>query len=263
MQSMSPLFRRPATVIKNKNAPAKYRPKGLSLLYEDEDIIVIDKPVGLLTMGTERDKSHTAQAILNDYVRKGNARSRNRVYIVHRLDRDTSGVLVFARSEQAKRYLQDDWTNTEKRYLAVVYGRLTPAEGTISSYLVENSALTVYSTSDASKGKLSRTAYRTLKEARGFSLLEIDLLTGRKHQIRVHLAEKGHPVVGDRKYGKKGDHYPLLALHACSIAFTHPVTGERLAFETAVPDHFTRLIGNFRTASAAAKNERTDKERIS
>jgi tRNA pseudouridine32 synthase/23S rRNA pseudouridine746 synthase/23S rRNA pseudouridine1911/1915/1917 synthase len=233
-------------VINTKSAPAKYKPKGLSLLYEDQDVIVIDKPVGLLTMGTERDKSHTTQAILNDYVRKGNARSRNRVYIVHRLDRETSGVLVFAKSEQVKRYLQDTWTETEKRYLAVVYGRLTPPEGTISSYLVENSALTVYSTSDTSKGKLSHTAYRTLKEARGFSLLEIALLTGRKHQIRVHLSEKGHPVVGDKKYGKKGDGYQWLALHARSIAFTHPVTREQLFFETAVPEHFTRLIGNLR-----------------
>jgi tRNA pseudouridine32 synthase/23S rRNA pseudouridine746 synthase/23S rRNA pseudouridine1911/1915/1917 synthase len=246
-------------VITTRRTPAKHRPKGLSLLYEDQDVIVIDKPVGLLTMGTERDKSRTAQAILNDYVRKGNARSRNRVYIVHRLDRETSGILIFAKNEQAKRYLQADWTNTEKRYLAIVYGRLTPPEGTISSYLVENSALTVYSTSDASRGKLSQTAYHTLKEARGFSLLGIDLLTGRKHQIRVHLSEKGHPVVGDKKYGKKGDGYRSLALHARSIAFTHPVTGQRLSFETAVPDYFTRLIGNFGQASPDTAKELSDK----
>ena len=245
-------------MINKKSAPAKHRPKGLTVLYEDQDVIVIDKPVGLLTMGTERDKSRTAQSILNDYVRKGNARSRERVFIVHRLDRETSGVLIFAKSEQAKRYLQDTWTETEKRYLAIVYGRLTPPEGMISSYLVENSAFTVYSTSDASKGKLSHTAYRTLKEAKGFSLLEIDLLTGRKHQIRVHLSEKGHPVVGDKKYGKKGDGYPWLALHAQSIAFTHPVAAQRLSFETAVPEHFIRLIGNFRPGSPAS-NKRPDK----
>lgn len=247
-------------MINTKSVPAKHRPKGLTVLYEDQEIIVIDKPVGLLTMGTERDKSRTAQAILNDYVRKGNARSRNQVFIVHRLDRDTSGILIFAKSEQAKRYLQADWTNTEKRYLTIVYGRLTPTEGTISSYLVENSALTVYSTSDVSKGKLSHTAYRTLKEARGFSLLEIDLLTGRKHQIRVHLSDKGHPVVGDKKYGKEGDGSRWLALHAYSIAFTHPATGKRLYFETEVPEFFARLIGNFKPVSPAA-NERIDKER--
>jgi len=247
-----------ANVISKKSAPAKYRPKGLTLLYEDRDVIVIDKPVGLLTMGTERDKSHTAQAILNDYVRKGSTRSRNQVFIVHRLDRDTSGILIFAKSEQAKRFLQADWTNTEKRYLAIVHGRLDPPKGTISSYLVENSALNVYSTPDASKGKLSHTAYRTLKEARGFSLLEIDLLTGRKHQIRVHLSDEGHPVVGDTKYGKPGDAHRWLALHAKSIAFTHPTTGARLFFETEVPDHFTRLIGNFRPVTPIAR-ERHDK----
>jgi len=245
-------------VIKAKSAPSKHRPKGLAVLYEDQEVIVIDKPVGLLTMGTERDRSHTAQAILNDYVRKGNARSRNQVFIVHRLDRDTSGILIFAKSEQAKRYLQADWTTTEKRYLTIVYGHLTPREGTISSYLVENSALTVYSTPDASRGKLSHTAYRTLKEARGFSLLEIDLLTGRKHQIRVHLSEKGHPVVGDNKYGKEGDDYRRLALHAYSIAFTHPATGKRLFFETEIPEHFSRLIGNFKPVSSVVK-EHPDK----
>lgn len=245
-------------MINKKSAPSKQQPKELSVLYEDQAVIVIDKPVGLLTMGTERNKSRTAQSILNDYVRKGNARSRNRVYIVHRLDRETSGVIIFAKSEQAKRYLQDNWTTTEKKYLTIVYGRLTPTEGIISGYLAENSAYTVYSTSDASKGKLSHTKYRTLKEAKGFSLLEIDLLTGRKHQIRVHVSEKGHPVVGDKKYGKKGDGYQWLALHAQSITFTHPVTGERLSFETAVPEYFTRLIGNFRPVSPAS-HERTDK----
>jgi tRNA pseudouridine32 synthase/23S rRNA pseudouridine746 synthase/23S rRNA pseudouridine1911/1915/1917 synthase len=248
-------------MINKTNAPAKYRPKGLSVLYEDRDVIVIDKPAGLLTVGTEREKSRTAQSILNDYVRKGNARSRERVYIVHRLDRETSGILVFARTEQAKRYLQDSWTETKKSYLAIVHGRLTPLQGMISSYLVENSAFSVYSTSDASKGKLSHTAYRTLKEARGFSLLEIDLLTGRKHQIRVHVSEKGHPVVGDKKYGKQGDGCQWLALHAYSIAFTHPVTGKRLSFKTEIPEYFSRLLGNFKSVSPAAK-EHPDKIKI-
>lgn len=241
-------------MIAAKSAYAKHQPRGLCVLYEDRDVIVIEKPVGLLTIGTERDKSRTAHSILNDYVRKGNAKSRNRVYIVHRLDRDTSGILIFAKSEQAKQYLQDTWKETEKIYLTIVYGRLTPQEGTISSYLAENSAYTVYSTSDCSKGKLSHTAYATLKEARGLSLLEIKLLTGRKHQIRVHLSEKGHPVAGDKKYGKKGDGYKWLALHARSIAFTHPVTGKRLSFATEVPEYFVRLIGDCRLVSRATED---------
>lgn len=226
-----------------KRPPAKYQPRGLTVLHEDKDIIVVEKPGGLLTMGTERDKSRTAHSILNEYVRKGDPRSRNRIYIVHRLDRETSGILIFAKSEAAKNFLQEHWQETEKYYLAVVYGSPTPKTGTISSYLTENSAYTVYSTPDPAVGKLSRTEYTVLKEAKGFSLLEIHLLTGRKHQIRVHMSEKGHPVVGDKKYGKGNDAYGTLALHARSLSFIHPVNGKRFTFTTGIPEFFTRLIG--------------------
>ncbi|MDD2337496.1 MAG: RluA family pseudouridine synthase [Geobacteraceae bacterium] len=227
-----------------QSAP-KHQPKGVSLLYEDADILVVDKPCGLLTMGTDRDKSRTVHSSLNDYVRKGNPKSRNRVYIVHRLDRDTSGILLFAKSEQAKIFLQSDWENTTKIYLAAVFGHITPPRGIISSYLTENAAFTVYSTPDPAKGKLSQTAYTVVKEQKGLSLLRIHLLTGRKHQIRVHLSEKGHPVVGDRKYGSGHASYANLALHACSISFTHPVSGTHLRFETQIPSLFTRLVGPF------------------
>ncbi|HEU0265003.1 MAG TPA: RNA pseudouridine synthase [Geobacterales bacterium] len=223
----------------------KHPPRGVTLLYEDGDILVVDKPSGLLTMGTERDKSRTVHSILNDYVRKGNPKSRNRVYIVHRLDRDTSGILLFAKSEEAKQFLQSDWDNTTKIYLTVVSGRLTPPEGTISSYLAENAAFNVYSTPDPAKGKLSHTAYRLVKEHKGLTLLRIHLLTGRKHQIRVQLAEKGHPVVGDTKYGRGHASSPQLALHAYSIEFTHPVSASRLCFATAIPPLFARLVGTF------------------
>lgn len=222
---------------------SKHSAKGLPVLYEDQDVLVIVKPVGLLTIGTERDKARTAHAVLNDYVRKGNPKSYNRVYVVHRLDRDTSGILVFAKNEAAKLYLQENWADTEKEYLAVVHGRPVPAEGTISSYLTENRALRVFSTPDPAKGKLSHTVYSTQREAKGLSLLSIRLLTGRKHQIRVHLAEKGHPIVGDPKYGKAGDRHPTLALHAQSLTFTQPVTKERLSFTTAIPESFIRLLG--------------------
>jgi RluA family pseudouridine synthase len=230
-------------MLPSKKTPAKHQPKGLTLLHEDDAVIVVEKPSGLLTMGTDRDKSRTVHAILNDYVRKGNPRSRNRVYIVHRLDRDTSGILVLAKSEAAKIFLQGHWQETEKHYLTIVSGSPSPKAGTISSYLTENSALTVYSTTDTTLGKLSHTEYTVLKEAKGFSLLDVHLLTGRKHQIRVHLSEKGHPVVGDKKYGKGNDSFGTLALHARSLAFTHPVSGQRLSFETGVPDFFTRLMG--------------------
>lgn len=220
----------------------KHKPRGITILHEDNDIIVVVKPSGLLTMGTDRDKSNTVHAILNDYVRKGNPRSRNRIYIVHRLDRETSGILIFAKSESAKIFLQGHWQETEKHYFTVVHGSLAPKTGTISSYLAENAAFSVYSTPDQAVGKLSHTEYTVLKEGRGVSLLDIRLLTGRKHQIRVHLSEKGHPVVGDQKYGRGGDGQTL-ALHARSISFTHPVSGQRLSFETGIPEFFTRLLG--------------------
>jgi RluA family pseudouridine synthase len=229
-------------MIKSDRPTKKHRPRGLPILHEDKDIIVVDKPAGLLTIGTNREKSRTAHYLLNDYVRKGNSKSRNRVYVVHRLDKDTSGVLVFAKSERAKKILQENWGNTEKRYLAIVHGRLTAKEGTISSYLVENKAQRVYSTSDASKGKLSHTAYKVLRESKGFSLVDIHLLTGRKHQIRVHFAEQGHPVAGDRKYGNKDIDSKRLALHASSISFVHPVTHNLMTFDTVVPQDFIRLL---------------------
>jgi tRNA pseudouridine32 synthase/23S rRNA pseudouridine746 synthase/23S rRNA pseudouridine1911/1915/1917 synthase len=236
-----------------RHTKAKHQPKGLTILYEDRDIIVVEKPSGLLSIGTDRDKSRTVHSILNEYVRKGNPRSRERVYIVHRLDRETSGILILAKSEAAKIFLQGHWQETDKRYLTVVYGSLTQKTGTISSYLAENSAFTVYSTPDPKLGKLSHTEYTVLKETKGFSLLEIHLLTGRKHQIRVHLSEKGHPVVGDRKYGKGNDVYAALALHARSISFTHPVSGKQLAFETGIPDFITRLVGNIEAPASLIK----------
>ncbi|MBI5485512.1 MAG: RluA family pseudouridine synthase [Deltaproteobacteria bacterium] len=226
-----------------KHPALKHQPRGLKVLYEDRDVIVVEKPSGLLTIGTDRDKLRTVHSILNDYVRKGDPRSRNRIYIVHRLDRETSGILVLAKSEPVKLSLQEKWQETDKRYLTVVHGILEPKAGTISSHLAENSAFTVYSTPDATLGKLSRTEYTVLKEARGFTLLEIHLLTGRKHQIRVHLSEKGHPVAGDKRYGKGNDGFGTLALHARSLSFNHPVSGTRMSFETGLPDFVTRLFG--------------------
>jgi RluA family pseudouridine synthase len=220
-------------------------PKGLVIIHEDRDILVVDKPPRLLTMGTDKEKSRTVYFILTDYVRKGCAKSQKRIFIVHRLDRDTSGILVFAKTEEAKLRLQDEWEETKKKYLAVVHGKCENSSRTISTYLAENKAHRVYSTSDSGKGKLSHTAYKVLKETNDLSLLEIDLLTGRKHQIRVHLADIGHPVVGDQKYGKANETLKRLALHATSISFRHPFSGEQLTFETKVPWYFTKLIGNF------------------
>jgi len=215
----------------------------LPILHEDQDILVVAKPAGLLTIGTDREKERTAHYLLNDYVRKGDTKSRHRVYVVHRLDKDTSGLLLFAKSEQAKQFLQEHWQETNKHYLAVVHGRLTPREGTITSYLTENAAQKVYSTLDPAKGKLSHTEYKVLQEGKGLSLVDIHLLTGRKHQIRVHFAEKGHPVAGDRKYGNGPLVCKRLALHACSLSFIHPHSGKEMSFELGMPEEFARLLG--------------------
>jgi len=227
---------------KGSRPSGKHRPGGLNILHEDRDILVAEKPAGLLTIGTDRNTSRTAHYLLNDYVRKGDPKSRNRIYVVHRLDQDTSGILLFAKSEQAKKFLQEHWEQTDKRYLAIVHGRLTPREGTISTFLVENAAHRVYSVPEDAGGKLSHTVYKVLKETRGFSLLEIHLLTGRKHQIRVHFAEKGHPVAGDRKYGSGDSVSNRLALHARSISFIHPHHGRTMSFDTGMPEDFVRLL---------------------
>ena len=227
-----------------KHKSSRHRPRGLKILYEDKDILVVDKSAGLLTVGTAKDKVRTAYYILTDYVRKGYAKSRKQIFIVHRLDRDTSGVLIFAKTREAQLSLQKDWKNTEKRYFAVVHGILSKKEDTITSYLAENKAHVVYSTSDSKVGRLSHTYYKVLQETKMFSLLEINLITGRKNQIRVHLADRGHPVVGDKKYGKKDRGHKRLALHAKSISFKHPANSKRLYFETEIPAHIEKLVGS-------------------
>ena len=225
-----------------KNPYKKFEPKGLTILYEDRDILVADKAAGLLTMSDGKGSGTTAHSLLNDYVRRGNPKSRNRIYIVHRLDRETSGVLVFAKTEDAKRTLQDEWQEFQKKYFAVVCGTLPEKEGMITSYLAENSVFKMYSTSDSKKGKLAKTAYRVLKESPGFSLLEIKLLTGRKNQIRVHLADRGCPVAGDEKYGDKNKSFKKLTLHSASITLAHPFSKEKMTFTSLVPAYFELLI---------------------
>lgn len=224
----------------------KHQPKGLNILYEDKDIIVVDKRNGLLTIGTDGERHNTAYAILTNYIKKGNLKSRNRLFIVHRLDRETSGVLVFAKDENAKRYLQDKWKEFRKKYYAVVYGNLDEKEGVIISYLLENKAHRMYSTQDQDKGKLAKTAYKLIKESSKYSLLEIELLTGRKNQIRVHFAEKGHPVVGDKIYGNDNDskEFTRLALHSASLTISHPYSNKEMTFETDIPQYFKSLVNS-------------------
>ncbi len=225
-----------------KRSPKRYEPRGLLILHEDRDILVVNKVCGLLTVSSAKVKDNTAYHLLSEYVRKGNPKSRRRVFIVHRLDRDTSGVIVFAKSENAKQYLQEEWQGFQKKYYALVHGTLPDREGIITSYLAENSAHRMHSVADSKKGKLARTGYRVLRESKTYSLLEIDLLTGRKNQIRVHLADLGCPVVGDKKYGEKAKGIRRLTLHAASITILHPHSKKEMTFTTKVPTYFKSLM---------------------
>jgi len=225
-----------------KRPPKRYQPKGLEILYEDRDILVVDKVSGLLTVSTKKVRDNTAYRLLNEYIRKGNPKSRHRIFIVHRLDRDASGVIVFAKNENAQRFLQEEWQSFQKTYYVLIQGRLPEKEGIITSYLAENRAHKMYSVDNPKKGKLSKTGYKVLRESTEYSLLEIDLLTGRKNQIRVHLAEKGCPVVGDKKYGVRGKGIKRMTLHSASITIVHPYSKETVTFKTRVPAYFKSLM---------------------
>jgi len=229
---------------------------GVRIVYVDEALVVIDKPSGLLTIATEKIQQRTAIYAVNDWLRdrkekeaakiKGRAPRvmRKQVFVVHRLDRDASGLLVFARTPEVKEVLQTGWSAAVKKYAALVEGHPSPAEGTLMSYLKENSRLRVYGSPDnRGGGKRSVTHYRTLQTYAGAALLEVTLETGRKHQIRVHLAEAGHPIAGDTEYGALTNPAGRLALHACSLSFPHPDTGEVRVFSSPVPSVFRKACG--------------------
>ncbi|MDA8101220.1 MAG: RluA family pseudouridine synthase [Nitrospiraceae bacterium] len=232
----------------------RYAAKDLPIVYEDKDIIVVDKPVGLLAVATEREKAHTVLSYLTEYINNGVGRARKRLFVVHRLDRETSGLLIFAKSEEAMHRLKDDWQQNEKIYLAVVHGTLQKKSGVITSHLAEDEDFLMYSTEDGSHGKLARTAYKVIRETKRYSLLEIALLTGRKNQIRVHMADCGHPIVGDSWYGyEEDDREPRMALHARSIAFRHPFSGRRLIFTSDIPPLFVKLVGRIEDQRGAVE----------
>lgn len=218
----------------------KYVPKGLTILYEDQDIIVIDKSAGLLSVEANYESEQTAHNLLTNYIRKGNSKAKLELFAVHRLDRDTSGVLIFAKTLKIREQFAEQWKNVEKKYIAIVNGHLKEKTGIIESYLAEDDAYNVYSVRNPQDGKLARTQYKVIQESKDCSLLEINLLTGRKNQIRVHFSEKKHPIVGDVKYRKnpKG----RLALHAWSIKFKHPFNNQEMLFETKIPEFFSAYL---------------------
>ncbi len=219
-----------------------FRNPRLHIMYEDDDIIVVNKGYGLLSVGTDSKREGTAYSLLREYVKRVDPRQK--LFIVHRLDQQTSGVMLFAKSAEAKEAMQHNWNNMvlERKYAAIVKGRPDPAEGTITSYLAENAAHEVYSTDKPSEGKLAVTRYRTVRTRGGYSLLEVQLETGRKNQIRVHLAEQGLPIVGDRRYGSDISPIHRLALHAETLRFVHPVTRRDMYFTCPLPPGFSRLV---------------------
>ena len=219
------------------------RLRGIEILHEDADLIVLEKSAGILTQETfhrvhgrgVKGGEYCVESALTDWVRKGQARSSRRVYLVHRLDRETSGVMMVAKTPEAQEYFRSQWSDvTEKTYLARVEGCMNAESGVFESLLVEEENLRVHSTKDVKSGRFARTEWKVVRGGHR-PLVEISLKTGRKNQIRVHFAEAGHPVVGDVKYGKAAGR-ARLCLHAWKLAFIHPHTHERMVFETPLPD---------------------------
>jgi 23S rRNA pseudouridine1911/1915/1917 synthase len=213
----------------------------MEIVFEDNSVIVIDKPAGLLTMATDREKSKTAYAELRALLNR--KRPPEKLFIVHRLDREASGLLVFAKSPEAKERLQDQFKDHSagRRYIAVVEGTVTQNEFTLRSYLAENTAYRVYSTPNKNAGSLAVTHVRVVSRKRKSTLLEVRLETGKKHQIRVHLAERRYPIVGDKTYGSGFNPIRRLALHGAKLEFKHPVTGKLMTFESPYPKTFDTI----------------------
>ncbi|MEK4355333.1 RluA family pseudouridine synthase [Paenibacillus sp. FSL R5-0475] len=213
---------------------------GLTIVHEDDDLIIIQKDAGLLSIATAEENELTAYRQLMEHVRISNP--KNRIFVVHRLDRDTSGVMMFAKSERIQQALQTTWKDTvkERSYVALVEGAVKRPEGTVSSWLKETSTLKMYSSPHEGDGLHAITHYKLIQANRHFSLLEVKLETGRKNQIRVHMADIGHPIAGDKKYGAETKTVGRLGLHARVLSFIHPTTGELMTFESPIPKTFLK-----------------------
>ena len=223
----------------------RFRHPRVKLLYEDNDIIVIEKGYGLLSVGIPnpaKKKIDSAYDILRDYLKRKDP--RNKLFVVHRLDRDTSGVMMFAKTEEAQETLRHNWNNfiLERHYIALLEGYVNDEEGIIKSHLAENSKFKVYATDDEETGKLAVTRYKIIGRGRGLTLAQFTLDTGRKNQIRVHASEIGHPISGDRKYGAQQSRLGRLCLHAKTLRFAHPITRKDMFFESPVPIGFYKAI---------------------
>ncbi|TDM02236.1 RluA family pseudouridine synthase [Macrococcus carouselicus] len=211
--------------------------RGVKILHEDSDVIVVEKDAGLLSISTTNENDKTVYRYLSDYVKQ--SYPRNMVFIVHRLDRETSGVMVFAKNKKAQQTLQNNWKRivTERTYIALVEGRVEK-DGSITSWLTEDKTLTMHSSKTENHGKKATTRYEIFKTNRKQTMLKVNLETGRKNQIRIHMKELGHPIVGDKKYGAITNPFRRIGLHAHVLAFNHPITGQQLRFESEIPKPF-------------------------
>ncbi|MBP5319283.1 MAG: RluA family pseudouridine synthase [Paludibacteraceae bacterium] len=214
----------------------------IKLLYEDDVIVVIEKRAGFLSVGTDREKEKTVYHVLNQYMKA--QKRQGRIYVVHRLDRDTSGLMLFAKTEEAQQTLQKNWNDMviERSYIAVVEGAMETPSGEIRSYLTEDKQMRMHSSPTDNGGQLAVTRYECQRVNKNYSLLRLQLETGRKNQIRVHMQSIGHPVSGDKKYGGQTSPAKRLCLHAATLKFVHPVTRKPMSFVLPVPASFSKLV---------------------
>jgi len=213
--------------------------KKLEILFEDKFLIIVNKPANLLTISTEKEKDRTLYSYVYDYLKKKN--KNNKVFIVHRLDKDTSGIVIFAKDEQTKFYMQNNWNKIKRNYVAVVNGKVEKKKDVLKSYLNETKTHFTYSVNDKN-GKLAITEYERVLENSKYTMLSLNLKTGRKNQIRVQLADIGNPIVGDKKYGIKKDPIRRMALHANYIEFIHPKTKNKVEIDIDIPNSFVNLV---------------------
>lgn len=219
----------------------EFRHHLLHIVYEDAYLIVVDKKEGLLSVANDKQREKTAQHLLSEYVKRSHR--NNRIFVVHRLDRETSGLMMYAKDEKTQRTLRDNWHDIvyDRRYIAIVRGEMEKDHGKVESWLTDRK-LYVSSSPVDDGGKFACTHYQTIKRANGCSMVELQLETGRKNQIRVHMSDLGHPVLGDVRYGGEDNVCERMALHAFKLCFYHPVTGEQMFFETPYPSLFKAVM---------------------
>ena len=235
----------PGDTIIISDSPIKKKTRSkLPIIYEDDEIIVINKPSGVLSIASDNEKSNTAYRMLSDYVQQKD--KHNRIFVVHRLDEDTSGVLMFAKNVKIQKALQDNWNDIvlKRGYYAIVEGKMDAKEGTVKSYLKKNSQNMMYSSKKHGDGQLAITHYKVLKTNNDYSLLDVNIDTGRKNQIRVHMGDLGHFIIGDDKYGNPSNPIKRLGLHAYELSLIHPITKKKLKFVSSMPKEFSKLFEN-------------------